>query len=128
MSLAQKSGKKRRFAKVSTGLIPGDNVTTQRKLINYRLGIIDPGHFLKGMIGGGSTGFIASILPYLNLQEVTIFGIGNKSVVPWKTYNILGNVEFIPISNVRSPSKIPMRLKCLLSYLRNRKKILKAAV
>ena len=102
-------------------------MTTQRKHSKYRLGIIDPGNFLKD-IGGGTTGFIASILPYLSPQEVTIFGIGNNSTSPWKTYNLLRNIEFIPISNLKSPSKIPMRLKCLLSYWYNRKKILKSDV
>jgi len=102
-------------------------VTTQRKHSKYRLGIIDPGDLLKD-IGGGTTGFVASILPYLSPQEVTIFGISSNSALPWKTYNLLRNVEFIPISKLKSPSKIPMRLKCLLSYFRHRKKILETAL
>ena len=95
--------------------------------LKYTLGIVDPGDFLSG-IRGGSTGFIASILSYLSPQKVTIFGIGKNNALPWNGYNLLENIDFIPISNVRFPSKIPMRLKCLLSYLRHRKKILETGI
>ena len=40
--------------------------------IDYSLGIINPSDILKG-VRGGSTGFIKSILPYLNTSKVTIF-------------------------------------------------------
>ena len=103
------------------------NLAVKQKHKIYRLGIVDPGDLLKD-VGGGSTGFIASIIPYLSSYEVKIFGIGKNKALPWKIYNLQKNVEFIPISNMKSPSKIPLRLKCLVSYLRHRKRILETGI
>jgi glycosyltransferase involved in cell wall biosynthesis len=105
----------------------GECVITESQHSKYRMGIIDPGDFLEG-IRGGSTGFIASILPYLNFRKVTIFGMSINGAVPWKPHTLRKHIEFIPISSVTFPTKIPMRLKCLLSYFRYRKKILEASV
>ena len=102
-------------------------MTTQQKNRIYRLGIVDPGNFLKET-RGGTTGFITSILPYLSSHEVTIFGISINAGIPWKTIYFKKNVAFVPVSILKFNSKIPMRLKCFLSYLRNRKRILETAV
>ena len=102
-------------------------MTAQQKLKKYRLGIVDPGDYLEG-VRGGSTGFIDSILPYLDQQKVTIFGMGISGATPWKTYKLRRNVEFIPISSLSFSSRIPLRFKCLLSYSYNRKKIFDTAV
>jgi glycosyltransferase involved in cell wall biosynthesis len=93
----------------------------------YTIGIVDPGDLLKN-IGGGSTGFIASILPYLSPHKVTIFGTVKNNALLWKTYNLLKNVDFIPVSNLNSCSKIPMRLKSLLGYIRYCRRILHSGV
>ena len=93
-----------------------------------KLGIINPSDLSKGNVTGGSTGFVRNILPYLNVKRVVIFGIGLKNTVPWKTYHLSANVDFVPICNLRFPSKIPMRLKVLLYYIRHRKQILNSGV
>ena len=82
----------------------------------YTLGIINPSDLLKG-IRGGSTGFISSILPYLNAQKVIIFGVSRNDAAPWKPSYIHENVEFVPICKMKHPSKIPMRFKALLNYI-----------
>ena len=105
----------------------GEYVITESQHSKYRMGIIDPGNFLEG-IQGGTSGFIASILPYLSSNQVTIFGMGNNGAVPWRSYSLRKHIEFVPITSVKSPTKIPMRLKCLLSYFRYRKKIIEASV
>lgn len=94
----------------------------------YTLGIIDPSDYSKGNAFGGSTGFVRSILPYLNAQQVTIFGIGLNDSIPWESHYLKSNVEFVPICRLRFPSKIPMRLKVLLNYIRHRKRILNIGV
>lgn len=92
------------------------------------LGIINPSDLSKGNASGGSSGFLRNILPYLNAQQVTIFGIGLNGTIPWKTHYLQSNVEFVPICDLKSPSKIPMRLKVLIHYLRHRKRILNSGV
>lgn len=102
-------------------------MTAQQKKRIYRLGIVNPGDFLNET-SGGTTGFITSILPYLNSHEVTIFGVSISGGMPWNTINLRKNILFVPVAILKSGSKIPMRLKCLLSYFRNRKRIIKTGV
>lgn len=92
------------------------------------LGIVNPSDFSKKAVSGGSSGFLNNILPYLNAQRAIIFGIGLNDTIPWKTYYLEPNVEFVPICNLRSSSKIPMRLKVLICYIRHRKRILNSGV
>ena len=94
----------------------------------YSLGIIDPSDYSRGKKFGGSSGFVRNILPNLKSQQVTIFGIGLNSTVPWHTVILEKNLKFIPVFNLSFPSKVPMRLKCLLHYFRNRRKILNSGV
>ena len=94
----------------------------------YTLGIINPSDLSKGNAFGGSTGFVRSILPYLNAQQVTIFGIGLNDSIPWESHYLESNVNFVSICNLRFPSKIPMRFKVLLNYIRHRKRILNTGV
>ncbi len=96
-------------------------------LTKYTLGLINPGDMLKG-IRGGSTGFIKSILPYLKAKRVIIFGISKTTSKPWKSSFIDKNVEFIPICQLKYPSRVPMRLKVFINYMRYRKKILNSGV
>lgn len=93
----------------------------------YTLGIINPSDIFEG-IRGGSTGFISSILPYLNQNKVSIFGISKTDTEPWKSYLIHKNVKFIPIRKLKYNTRIPMRLKVFLSYMRYRKNILNSGV
>jgi glycosyltransferase involved in cell wall biosynthesis len=93
----------------------------------YALGIVDPGDVSKN-VSGGSTGFISSVLPYFDEQKVTIFGIGRNGASPWKPSYLRNNITFISVSDLRFPSRIPMRLKCFVSYFLNRKKIIKTGM
>ncbi len=95
---------------------------------NVNIGIINPSDLSKGNVTGGSTGFLMNILPYLNVKRAVIFGIGLKDTIPWKTYHLSANVDFVPICNLRFPSKTPMRLKVLLYYIRYRNRILNSGV
>jgi glycosyltransferase involved in cell wall biosynthesis len=92
------------------------------------LGIINPSDFSKKLVSGGASGFLGNILPYLNAQRTIIFGIGLKDTIPWKTYHLSANVDFVAICNLRFPSKIPMRLKVLIYYILYRNRILNSGV
>jgi len=92
------------------------------------LGIISPGDFSNKFVSGGASGFLKNILPYLNNYRTIIFGIGLNDSIPWKTYHLDSNVDFIPICNIKVPSKIPMRLKVLIYYIRHRNRIIKSGV
>ena len=94
----------------------------------YTLGIVNPSDLSKGMVAGGSTGFIRNILSHLESKRTIIFGIGINNTNPWKTHYLEPYVEFVPICNLRYPSRIPMRLKTLLYYFRYRKRILNSGV
>ena len=100
-------------------------MVVQRK---YSLGIIDPSDYSRGKKFGGSSGFIRNILPHLQSHQVTIFGIGLNSTVPWQTVVLENNIKFIPVCNLKFPSTIPMRLKCLSNYFHNRKRILNSGM
>lgn len=93
-----------------------------------KLGIINPSDLSKRNVAGGSTGFVRNILPHLNVKQAIIFGIGLNDAIPWKTQILEPNVEFVPICKLKSPSKIPMRLKVLICYIWHRKKILNSGV
>ena len=92
------------------------------------LGIINPSDLSKKSVSGGSSGFLSSILPYLNSKQTIIFGIGKNSAIPWKRYHIETNVKFVPIVNLNFQSKIPMRLKVLIYYILYRNRILNSGV
>lgn len=91
-------------------------------------GIVDPTDFSKNSVSGGSSGFLRNILPYLNAKRTIIFGIGLNDAIPWKMYHLNAKVDFIPICNLKYPSKIPMRLKVLLNYIRHRHRIVNSGV
>jgi glycosyltransferase involved in cell wall biosynthesis len=103
------------------------NVSHPLNGMRYTIGIINPGDMSK-RIQGGSTGFIKSIIPYLKAKKVIIYGISKTNATPWKSTIIQKNVEFVPICKLKHPSRIPMRLKVFLNYLRYRKKILNSGV
>jgi len=92
--------------------------------MNVKLGIINPSDFTNKVVSGGSSGFLINILPYLNLQRTVIYGIGLNKTIPWKTYHLDKNIDFIPICNLKDSSKIPMRLKVLIYFIFYRKRIL----
>lgn len=92
------------------------------------LGIINPSDLSKKMVSGGSSGFLSNLLPHLNAQRTIVFGIGLNDTIPWKTHYLESNVEFVPICTLKFPSKIPMRLKVLMYYIRYRKQILNSGV
>ena len=110
-------------------------ISKRKKVRNIRrtpqtkcaLGIIDPTDYSNGKALGGASGFVRSILPYLK-QQVTVFGIGLNGNVAWQSHYLEPNASFIPICNLQSPSKIPMRLKVLINYFRHRKRILNSGV
>lgn len=95
---------------------------------NIILGIIDPCDFTNKSVSGGSSGFLVNIIPYLNMQRTIIFGIGLNNTIPWKTYRLEENIDFIPICKLKFSPKIPMRLKVLIFYFRYRKRILNSKV
>ncbi len=92
------------------------------------LGIIDPSDFSKKLVSGGSSGFLSNVIPHLKAKRVIIFGIGLDDVIPWKTFYLQPNVEFVPICSLRFFSRIPMRFKVLFYYMRYRGKILRSGV
>jgi len=98
---------------------------TQKQI---KLGIVNPGDHSKADVTGGSTGFLKNILPYLNVKKTIIFGISSNDSIPWKPHVLDSNIDFIPVSNLNYSEKVPMRLKALICYFRNRKKILNSGV
>lgn len=96
--------------------------------LRIKLGILNPSDLSKGNVSGGSTGFVRNILPYLNVERIIIFGIGLNDTIPWKIHLLEPNAKFISICNLKSLSKIPMRLRVLLCYFRSRKKILNSGI
>jgi glycosyltransferase involved in cell wall biosynthesis len=92
------------------------------------LGIIIPSDLSKNMVSGGASGFLRNIIPYFKTKKTIIFGIGSKEIIPWKTYHLNLNVDFIPICNLKLASKIPMRFKVLIYYIRYRYRIMKSGV
>jgi glycosyltransferase involved in cell wall biosynthesis len=93
----------------------------------YKLGVINPSDMMAG-VGGGATGFISSILPNLKAEETIIFGIGKNNSLPWEFNKLSKKIMFVPICNLKFPSKIPMRLKSIIYFLRYRKRILNSGV
>lgn len=93
-----------------------------------KIGIVNPGDMSKKNVTGGSSGFLSNILPYLNVKRAIIFGIGLNDTIPWKTYSLYSNVDFIPICKLRYSPKIPMRLKTIIYYSCHRKRILNSGV
>lgn len=92
------------------------------------LGVINPSDFSKKAVSGGSSGFVRSIIPYLGLKRTIVFGIGLNDTIPWKRHHLKSNVKFVPICNLKYSSKIPMRLKVLIYYIRHRNQILNSGV
>lgn len=92
-----------------------------------RIGIIVPADFVQRQPFGGAAGFIENIAGSLGMP-VTIFGIAVGDTIPWRVVELGPSVTFIPIARLHYPSIIPMRLKCMFSFYRLRKRILNSGI
>ena len=97
------------------------------KNANQIIGIINPSDILKG-VRGGSTGFISSILPHLKSHPIKIFGIGLNGSDVWTSHYLAPNIDFIPICDIKYPSKTPLRFTTMFYYWKNRRRILNSGI
>ena len=97
------------------------------KRLNYTNGIIAPVDLLKNIPFGGESGFLGNLVREIKNKTI-IFGMGANGNNPWVGTSIARNAVFMPIADVRYPSKIPHRLKSLFYYLVFRKRILRSNV
>lgn len=92
----------------------------RRKL---KLGIIIASDLSKGLPFGGDLGFLQSIIPELHLDS-TVFGTVLETQTMDAQAGVLPGVQFVPTFGAKYPSAVPLRLKSLLGYARNRNRIL----
>lgn len=93
----------------------------------YSIGIVCPSDFVMPQPFGGARGFVENMISELQYPAV-IYGIGINGSTPWKPIFVKPHVRFIPISDFKYPSAIPMRLKSLFGYLRFRRRILQSGI
>jgi glycosyltransferase involved in cell wall biosynthesis len=91
------------------------------------IGIIIPNDFVKRLPFAGGSGFILNLIPSID-NRLTIFGSGANGTALWKKYQINKNVTFIATYPVTFPSPFPGRLKALIGYLKNRRRILQSDI
>lgn len=88
-----------------------------------KLGIIIAKDLSKGLPFGGDLGFLQNILPELHL-DFTVFGAAMETQTMGAQADLLPEVQFVPTFGAKYPSAVPLRLKSLVGYGRNRKRIL----
>ena len=98
-----------------------------KRTMKVNLGIIAPADFHKRIPFGGSEGFVENVASQLECQ-VIVFGVGVNGTTPWLSIDLNSHISFIPISDLRYPSALPMRLKALYCYSRWRNRILKSDI
>jgi glycosyltransferase involved in cell wall biosynthesis len=91
------------------------------------IGIIIPNDFVKRLPFAGGSGFIQNLTKSID-NPLTIFGSGANGTALWKKYQINKNVTFIATYPVNFPSPFPGRLKALLGYIKNRRRILQSNI
>ena len=91
----------------------------------FKIGIICPSDFSRKERSGGASGFLASIFSELRCS-VAIYGVGLNNNQTWQEFSIQPNINFIPITNIKAPSLLPLRLQALIGYLRYRNRILQS--
>jgi glycosyltransferase involved in cell wall biosynthesis len=91
------------------------------------IGIIIDADFIHHRTFGGASGLILSLIDNLNLP-VQIMGIGYEGTIPWHCYQLNPSASFQAVDRLACPSRIPLRLKCLLSFWRQRWRILHSGV
>ena len=91
------------------------------------IGIIIPNDFIKRLPFGGGSGFILNMTMAID-NRLTIFGSGANGTPLWEKHQINDNVTFIATYPITFPSHFPLRLKALLGYLKNRRRILRSDV
>ena len=96
-------------------------------MTDLKVGIIVASDFVKREPFGGASGFIENIVRSWPVQ-VVIYGIGVNGTEPWKPVQLADNVTFVAVGDYTHPSRIPMRLKTLIGYIRHRKRILRSGV
>jgi glycosyltransferase involved in cell wall biosynthesis len=96
-------------------------------MTDLKVGIIVASDFVKREPFGGASGFIENIVRCWPVQ-VVIFGIGVNGTQPWKPVQLADNVTFIAVGDYTHPSRIPMRLKTLIGYIRCRRRILRSGI
>jgi len=92
---------------------------------NYIVGIISPTDFVKRYPFGGTSGFIQNIIPFFK-QKIKIFGAGVGDTQLYKEYSLFRNSTFVPLFKISRNTMMPLRLKALIGYLKNKKKIIES--
>jgi glycosyltransferase involved in cell wall biosynthesis len=91
------------------------------------IGIIVGTDFIYWRTYGGTSGLILSLIDKLDIPT-RIFGIGYEGTIPWHCYRLNSMTSFQAVDRLIYPSRVPMRLKCLLSFWRQRWRILQSGV
>lgn len=91
------------------------------------LGIVVPADFIKRRPFGGSSGLVENLVDKLTVPTM-IFGIGVDGTPPWQIHRLNHTTSFIPVAHFSYPSQVPMRLKCLIGFWRQRCRILQSGV
>ena len=91
------------------------------------IGIIIPNDFVKRLPFAGGSSFILNLIPSID-NRLTIFGSGANGTALWEKHQINNNVTFIATYPVTFPSPFPGRLKALVGYLKNRRRILQSDI
>ncbi len=91
------------------------------------IGIIIPNDFVKRLPFGGGSGFILNLTTAID-NRLTIFGSGANGTPLWEKHQINDNVAFVATYPITFPGHFPLRLKALLGYMKNRRRILRSDV
>lgn len=96
-------------------------------MTDIKVGIIVAADFVKREPFGGASGFVENIVRCWP-GRVVIYGIGVRGTEPWKPVRLSDNVTFVAVADYTYPSRIPMRLKTLVGYIRYRRSILRSGI
>ena len=91
------------------------------------IGIVIGTDFIHRRVFGGTSGLVLSLIEEIGLHT-RIFGVGHEGTIPWYRYQLNSRTSFQAVDRMVYPSKIPLRLQCLLSFWRQRQRILQSGV
>jgi len=94
---------------------------------NFAVGIVVPNDFIQRLPFGGASGFIQNIVRHID-RPVVIFGSGAEGTALWQPRSIGRKAEFIATYRLKLRSLYPLRLRALLGYLKNRRRILASGI
>ncbi len=94
-------------------------------MTELKVGIIAAADFVKREPFGGASGFVENIVRSLTAR-VVIYGIGVNGTESCNPIQLADNVIFIAVADYTHPSRVPMRLKTLVGYIRYRRRILRS--